>query len=79
MAKGYRSRRKDRVKACELAALIASKDATYDGARLMSLCVFFESFIATGANATEKMMHLLRRKKVKGFEVVAGGTLGEAR
>ena len=69
-----RAGRATRIKACELAASIAAGH-TYDGARLMSLCVFFENYIDTGADATEAAMHMLSRRKVKGFKVIAGGKL----
>ena len=41
----------------------------------MSLCVFFENYIDAGSEATEQAMHLLSRRKVKGFKVIAGGRL----
>ena len=63
-----------RIKACELAASIVAHHE-YDGAHLMSLCVFFENYIDEGADATEQAMHLLSRRRVKGFKVVAGGKL----
>ncbi len=68
------SQRATRIKACQLAAQML-QNHEYDGGKLMSLCVFFETYIETGADATEQAMHLLSRRKVKGFKVIAGGRL----
>lgn len=67
-----------RIKACELAAqCMQGHGLAFDGigARLMSLCVFFENYIDLGAAGTEKNMRMLSRRKLKNFKIVAGGKL----
>lgn len=74
---GLISRRATRIKACELAAQCMQGQAAMDsiGARLMSLCVFFENYIDVGAAATDEDMRLLSRRRVKNLKVVSGGRL----
>jgi hypothetical protein len=70
--------RASRIKACELAAqCMQGHGLAFDGigARLMSLCIFFEHYIDLGADATETDMQILSRRKVKKYKVVAGGQL----
>lgn len=70
------TKRETRIKACELAAqCMQGHGLAFEGigARLMSLCVFFESFIEKGSSGTEEEMRLLSRRKVKKFKIVAGG------
>lgn len=67
-----------RIKAAELAAQCFHGEFENGGpmiGRLFALCVFFEQYIVTGANATEKSMKLLSRKKVKQLKVIAGGKI----
>lgn len=73
----------DRIKACELAAQCMQGlcgPETGMGARLMSLTVFFETYISRGADATETAMkmltHNVRGAKRKNWRVIAGGGLG---
>ena len=70
--------RASRIKACELAAqCMQGHGLAFDriGSRLMSLCVFFENYIDQGADATERDMRMLTRRKVKKYKVIAGGQL----
>ncbi len=71
------SSRSTRLKACELAAVCMQGQGN-DGAvgpRLMSLVVFFETYIDEGAHATQSVMRLLARPGRKNLKVVAGGGL----
>ena len=77
------SRRADRVKACELAAQCLQGQCGPEigvGGRMMSLVVFFETYIAEGCDATEAKMRLLthnvRGNRRKNWRVVAGGAMG---
>jgi len=72
-----RSSRATRIKACELAAQCLQGQAASEaiGARLMSLCIFFENYIDVGATATEADMRMLSRRRVKRLKVVAGGRM----
>ena len=68
--------RSTRVKACELAAQCVQGQfvsGEMNAAKLMSLCIFFESYIDKGADATDADMRLLSRRRVKQLKVVAGG------
>jgi len=74
------SRRADRVKACELAAICMQGHGTeLGGSKLMSLVVFFETYISRGADATENEMKMLthgvRGVKRKNWRVIAGGQM----
>jgi hypothetical protein len=65
-----------RAKACELAANALGPELNNtNGARLMALCIFFESYISTGAKQTEQEMHMLRPRRVKHLHVIAGGEM----
>lgn len=66
-----------RIKAAELAAQCLQGQLAEGpvGARLMSLCIFFENYIERGSEETEQLMGLLSRKKTKRFRVIAGGAL----
>lgn len=70
--------RSTRVKACELAAQCVQGQfitGEMSAAKLMALCIFFESYIDGGAKKTEQDMRLLSRRKVKNFRIVSGGKL----
>lgn len=75
MTKATTSTRAVRIKACELAASMASIEGNTNASRLMSLCVFFETYIMTGADQTESSMHLLRGRRVKNLKLITGGAL----
>lgn len=67
---------KIRMKAAELAAQCVQGQVA-DGAcaaRMASLVVFFEVYLAFGMDETEAMMHLLAPRTVKGtkLKVIAG-------
>lgn len=77
------SGRTTRVKACELAAQCMQGQCDPSigvGSRLMSLVVFFEVYIAEGADECERRMKLLSRDvrgaKRKNWRVIAGGAMG---
>jgi hypothetical protein len=77
-----RSLKRDRIKACELAAICMQGNCGPEKAiagRLMSLTVFFETYIAEGCDATEAKMRLLTRgvrgARRKQWQVIAGGAL----
>lgn len=79
-AEGYESAQQAiavRTEACHLAVQTMGADALdeHGSARLMALCVFFESYIAHGSAWTETNMRLLSRRKVKNLRVIAGGKL----
>jgi hypothetical protein len=70
--------RKVRLQAAELAASCFHGEFEGGGpmaGRLFALCIFFEQYIVNGADATEKSMRLLSRKRVGKLKVVAGGRL----
>ena len=78
------SHRTTRIKACELAAQCLQGQCDPQvgiGSRLMSLVVFFETYISTGADATEQSMKMLthgvRGAKRKNWRVIAGGAMGQ--
>lgn len=65
-----------RLKAAELAAQCVQGQVA-DGAiasRMMSLVVFFETYLAFGMDYTEEQMHLLAPRKIKGtkLKIIAG-------
>ena len=50
-----RSLKRDRIKACELAAIVmAGRPGDNPAPLVWSLAVFFESYIAEGANGTQR-------------------------
>lgn len=72
-----RSYKATRIKACELAAQMMHGQGAADdiGSRLMSLVVFFETYIDCGCDETDKRMKLLQKTRGKRLRVVAGGRL----
>jgi hypothetical protein len=68
--------RATRIKAAELAAqCLQGEGDSPIGAKLLSLCIFFETYINEGADATENAMRLISRRKVGKLKVVTGGRL----
>ena len=67
---------KTREKAAELAVQCVQGQVAVGAvaSRLMSLVVFFETYLAMGMDYTEEHMHLLAPRKVKGtkLKIVAG-------
>lgn len=86
MARKYRSPAEGlaiRTKACELAAqIVVASVEKADGAweehwtahHLMSLCVFFDSYMAHGSARTEKHMKLLEPKVTADLHVIGEKT-----
>lgn len=77
MAKLYRSEKEAlrvRTEACHMAAGILASEGGWDGdsskARLWSLCVFFESFIAQGAKSTLKDFGPRKPKKAPVIQLI---------
>ena len=71
-----KSHKRDRIKACELAAeVVGSIEGDVTAAKLMALTVFFESYIVRGCDWTEKHMKFLDDGKVANLHVIAGGKL----
>lgn len=66
-----------RIEAARLAAQLLAGTGLEagTGARLFSLCIFFESWIVEGGDATETKMQLLGPKRRRKLEVIAGGRL----
>lgn len=57
--------RRDRVKACELAAQVFASQKDFDIARVWSTVVFFEKYIQSGAAGTQKLFGPKKPVKLK--------------
>lgn len=68
-----------RTAACDMATQIMAAHGEWvadeSAARLMALCIFFESYIASGSAKTQAMMKLMPDDDKKDFRVIAGGRL----
>lgn len=78
-------RKEVRLEACRLAAQCMHGQCGPDRAiagRIMSLAVFFETYIAEGASATEEKMRMLthnvRGPRRKQWRLIAGGDMSGA-